>query len=135
MGKADIRWEQRFSNYQKALNQLSEGLKIENPSELEREGIIQRFEYTFDLAWKTLKDYLEYQGYQDITGSRDSFRYAFKQGLITNGEIWMRMIESRNLTSHVYDEETAEEILNTINEDYLSLFITLRERLIKESDH
>lgn len=133
-GDTDIRWIQRFVNYKNALVLLEEGLEIETPSKLEREGIIQRFEYTFDLAWKTLKDFLEYQGYQGITGSRDTFREAFKQGIITDGEVWMQMIEIRNLTSHVYDEETAAEILNSIKEDYFSLFVRLNERLNTESN-
>ncbi len=132
MEEPDIRWKQRFENFEKALNQLSAGLQIEAPSDLEREGIIQRFEYTFDLAWKTLKDFLEYQGYQDITGSRDTFREAFKQGLISEGERWMKMIESRNLTSHVYDEETAKEIFESVKQEYLSLYIDLKDRLKKE---
>lgn len=130
----DIRWEQRFSNYSKALSQLSEGLAIENPSDLEKEGIIQRFEYTFDLAWKTLKDYLNLQGYTDITGSRDTFREAFNLGLIENGSIWMEMIESRNLTSHTYNEETATEILNSIRDEYYSLFQSLQVRLNQEKE-
>ena len=132
MEEADIRWKQGFDNYDKALAQLSAGLEIEEPSDLEREGIIQRFEYTFDLAWKTLKDFLEYQGFQNITGSRDTFREAFKQGLISDGDVWMKMIESRNLTSHVYDEKTAREIFDSVKEEYLPLYIELRERLKKE---
>lgn len=130
----DIRWEQRFSNYSKALNQLTEGLTIEDPSDLEKEGIIQRFEYTFDLAWKTLKDYLKLQGYTDITGSRDTFREAFSLGLIEDGDIWMEMIESRNLTSHTYNEETASEILESIRDDYFSLFRALQSRLEQEKE-
>lgn len=130
----DIRWKQRFMNYKKALNQLSEGLEVENPTELEKEGIIQRFEYTFDLAWKTLKDYLQYQGYQDITGSRDTFREAFKSGLIESGDVWMRMIESRNLTSHTYDEDTAANILESITQEYFPLFMALKKRLETELD-
>ncbi|HEX6982169.1 MAG TPA: nucleotidyltransferase substrate binding protein [Balneolaceae bacterium] len=130
----DIRWQQRFMNYEKALNQLAEGLDVANPTELEQEGIIQRFEYTFDLSWKTLKDYLQYQGYQDITGSRDTFREAFKSELIESGEVWMRMIESRNLTSHTYDEETAANILESITEEYFPLFLQLKKRLEIESE-
>lgn len=130
----DIRWEQRFSNYSKALNQLTEGLTIEDPSDLEKEGIIQRFEYTFDLAWKTLKDYLKLQGYTDITGSRDTFREAFSLGLIEDGDIWMEMIESRNLTPHTYNEETASEILESIRDDYFSLFRALQSRLEQEKE-
>lgn len=132
MSESDIRWQQRFENFEKALIQLSAGLEIENPSDLEREGIIQRFEYTFDLAWKTLKDFFEYQGYQDLTGSRDTFREAFKQGIISDGEIWMEMIESRNLTSHVYDEATAKEIFETVKEKYFPLYIKLKDRLEKK---
>lgn len=128
----DIRWEQRFMNYKKALAQLANGLDIEEPSDLEREGIIQRFEYTFDLAWKTLKDYLEFQGIADITGSRDTFREAFSFGMIEKGDLWMEMIESRNLTSHTYNEETASKILESIRNEYLSLFKSLEERLIEE---
>lgn len=121
-------------NYEKALKQLAEGVNVSNPSELEKEGIIQRFEYTFDLAWKTLKDYLQYQGYQDITGSRDAFREGFKSGLIGSGEVWMRMIESRNLTSHTYDEDTATNILESIIHEYFPLFIALKKRLQTELD-
>jgi len=132
--KSDIRWEQRFVNYKNALGLLEEGLEIADPSKLEREGIIQRFEYTFDLAWKTLKDYLDYQGYQDITGSRDAFRQAFKVGIISDGEVWMRMIESRNLTSHVYDEETANDILDSIGKEYYPLFIALKDQLEPEQN-
>jgi nucleotidyltransferase substrate binding protein (TIGR01987 family) len=128
----DIRWELRFMNYKKALAQLANGLDIEEPSDLEREGIIQRFEYTFDLAWKTLKDYLEFQGIADITGSRDTFREAFSFGMIEKGDLWMEMIESRNLTSHTYNEETASKILESIRNEYLSLFKSLEERLIEE---
>ncbi len=129
--KEDIRWEQRLVNYTKALAQLLEGLAIEDPSDLEREGIIQRFEYTFDLAWKTLKDYLIYQGNTEITGSRDTFREAFSLELIEEGDVWMEMIESRNLTSHTYNEETASEILESIRNDYIELYKSL-ETLLKE---
>lgn len=128
----DIRWKQRFVNYEKAFNQLDEGLTIEEPSDLEEEGIIQRFEYTFDLAWKTLKDYLQYQGYQDITGSRDTFRTAFNVGIIQNGEVWMQMIKSRNLTSHTYNEQTASDILQSIENEYFSLFLQLKDQLTNE---
>lgn len=130
----DIRWQQRFMNYKKALGQLADGLDIEHPSDLEREGIIQRFEYTFDLAWKTLKDYLEFQGITDITGSRDTFREAFSFGIIEKGELWMEMIESRNLTSHTYNEETASKILESIRNEYYSLFISLDAHLNEEKN-
>lgn len=132
MGKQDIRWKQRFTNYEKALNQLADGLDVKSPTKLEQEGIIQRFEYTFDLAWKVLKDFLQYQGYHEITGSRDAFREAFKNGVIENGDVWMRMIENRNLTSHTYDEDTAENIFISIQNEYFPLFLKLKKRLEKE---
>lgn len=84
-------------------------MQKEEFTDLEREGLIQRFEYTYELAWNTMKDYLEDQGYRDITGSKDTVKQAFQSGLITDGETWFDMIESRKLTSHTYDEETAEK--------------------------
>lgn len=131
MSKQDIRWKQRFVNYKKALDQLANGLDLESPSKLEQKGIIQRFEYTFDLSWKVLKDYLKYQGYENITGSRDTFREAFKNGLIENGDGWMEMIQSRNLSSHTYDEDTAAN-MERISDEYILLFIELKGRLEKE---
>jgi len=107
----DIRWKQRFSNFQKALSQLTEAIETngENPVDIIKEGIIQRFEFTHELAWKVLKDYLEYEGFQNITGSRSATREAFNKGLIQNGQIWMDMIESRNLTVHTYQLTILEE--------------------------
>jgi len=107
----DIRWEQRFSNFQIALSQLKEAIETngENPVDIIKEGIIQRFEFTHELAWKVLKDYLEYEGFQNITGSRTTTREAFNKGLIQNGQIWMDMIESRNLTVHTYQLTILEE--------------------------
>ncbi len=96
----DIRWIQRFSNYKKALGQLEAAVKISierQLSDLEKQGIIQGFEYTHELAWNTLKYYLEYQGNNSIKGLRDAIREAFKVELISDGETWMDMIKSRNL--------------------------------------
>ena len=104
MSEQDIRWKQRFSNYQKAYAKLAEVVKnntLEQLTDLEKEGLIQRFEYTYELAWKVMKDYLEYQGITGITGSRDAIREAFQKELITNGENWMNMIKSRNQTTHL----------------------------------
>ena len=113
MSEQDIRWKQRFSNYQKAYAKLAEVVKnntLEQLTDLEKEGLIQRFEYTYELAWKVMKDYLEYQGITGITGSRDAIREAFQKELITNGENWMNMIKSRNQTTHLYNEATAQEL-------------------------
>ena len=121
----DIRWIQRYENYQKALLQLKEALELKKEralSRLEKQGTIQAFEFTHELAWNTLKDLLEYRGNTGIFGSRDAFRKAFQLGLITEGQVWMDSIASRNLASHIYDEETAEMILRQIEIDYFPQF-------------
>ena len=105
MENKDIHWVQRFSNYQKALNQLKEAVDLmetRDLSNLEKQGMIQVFEYTHELAWKTLNDFLKSRGNTEIYGSKDATREAFQLGLIEDGELWMKMIQSRNLTSHVY---------------------------------
>jgi nucleotidyltransferase substrate binding protein (TIGR01987 family) len=125
MTDIDIRWKQRFSNFQKAMKLLGEALALEDPSDLEIEGMIQRFEYTFELAWKTLKDYLEEKGYADLVGSRDSIRLAFANGIIDEGETWMEMISDRNLSSHLYEQQIAQRIATDIRERYHPCFIRL----------
>jgi len=128
----DIRWQQRFSNYKKALRQLREAVALsENRelSDLEKQGMIQAFEYTHELAWTTLKDFLEYKGQKDIYGSKDASRKAFQLGIIEDGEGWMDMIQSRNKTSHTYNRETAEEIVAAVTSIYYKLFISLDEKL------
>lgn len=131
MAKADIRWEQRFSNYQKALTQLQKFIDKGDLSELEKQGLIKAFEYTYELAWNTLQDFLEFQGQTDIYGSRDATRRAFQLGIIENGESWMDMLKSRNATSHTYNIEVAEEICQAVTDDYFPLFIQLKEKLQK----
>lgn len=128
----DIRWEQRFSNFVKALRKLSEAVEyIKNKvkplddgdfghvlDEMIKEGLIQRFEYTHELAWNVMKDYAIFQGNPDVGGSRDAAREAFQLNLVSDGKIWMDMIGSRNKTSHTYNEETAEEIYSKIINEY-----------------
>lgn len=139
--KKDIRWHQRFSNYKKALAQLTEAVNLSQERELsplEQQGLIQAFEYTHELAWNTLKDFLEYRGTGGLYGSRDVTREAFRLGLIPAGAIWMDMIQSRNQTSHTYNEETAKEIVTAIEADYFAQFVKLREtldQLIAEERH
>ena len=123
----EIRWKQRLSNYEKAFLQLKEAVEVyqNDPLPIIKEGIIQRFEFTHELSWKLLKDYLKYQGIQNITGSRDSTKQAFNIGLITNGQIWMDMIESRNKTVHTYDEDILESEYFKITNKYYPLFAEL----------
>ncbi len=133
MSNEDIRWIQRFNNYTKALDQLTKFMERDSLNELEEQGLIQSFEYNHELAWKTLKDFLEYKGKSDLFGSRDVSREAFKHGLLGDtekaGSIWLDMIEKRNLTSHTYNEETAQAIVRAIADDYFDAFVALRKRL------
>ena len=132
----DIRWIQRFSNYRKALIKLTQAVNIiarrvddsDEVDELMKEGLIQRFEYTHELAWKVMKDYAEYQGYTEVRGSRDAFRQALQMGIIDDAG-WMESIEDRNLTSHNYDEEVAEEVYQAIVQKYYPLFIRFEQTM------
>lgn len=125
----DIRWVQRFSNYKKALNQLQKFIDKHDLSELEKQGLVKAFEYTYELAWNTVKDFLEFSGQTDIYGSRDTIRKGFELGLIQDGESWMDMLQSRNKTSHTYNEETAEEICRAVMDVYHPLFIALKKKM------
>ena len=134
----DIRWMQRFDNYRKALRLLGQAVEIvsqrgnedEAVEDLLKEGLIQRFEYTHELAWKVLNDYAEYQGYTDIRGSRDAFRKAFEMEIITDKR-WMESIADRNLTSHNYDDETAEAIYEAVVNVYYPLFVQLESTMLQ----
>ncbi|MBB1127216.1 nucleotidyltransferase substrate binding protein [Thiospirillum jenense] len=124
----DVRWKQRFNHYHNAFHELKESIVLANTrplSKLEKQGVIQGFEYTFELAWNLLKDYLTFQGHTRLVGSRDTIREAFKRELIMNGEVWMEMIKSRNLVAHAYDREIAEQIYT----DIFSLFFSELEML------
>ena len=127
--RADIRWMQRFANYKKALSQLEKFIAKGNLNELEEQGLIQAFEYTHELAWNVLRDYLREQGNFAIHGSRDATREAFKLDLIQDGDSWMDMIKDRNRTSHTYNQATADSIAANITQRYFSLFLMLRETM------
>lgn len=129
----DIRWKQRFANYSKALSQLEKFVaKGGELNELEEQGLIKAFEYTYELAWNTIKDFYENQGETGLQGSRDAIQLAFKRGLIKNGDIWMNMLKDRNGTSHTYNEKTADEIAGNILSEYFDCFIELRATLEKK---
>ena len=137
MVEKDIRWIQRFNNYRRALEKFNQAVDIisnklewgEEIDDLLEEGLIQRFEYTHELAWKVMKDYAQYQGYTNIQGSRDAFRKAFEMGIIEN-EAWMESINDRNLTSHNYDDETVAEILKAIIDTYALLFNAFEQKML-----
>jgi len=128
----DIRWQQRFSNYKKAYESLSEFMAAGELNKFEKQGLVQAFEYTYELAWKTLKDFLEHEGYENITGPKTVIKLAFKSGIITNGEAWADMHQKRNLTSHTYNEETAIAIVFEIKNSYYQLFRELKIKLENE---
>ncbi|HSX13772.1 MAG TPA: nucleotidyltransferase substrate binding protein [Chlamydiales bacterium] len=129
--QSDIRWQQRFSNYKRALSQLSKFMKHSHLNELEEQGLIQAFEYTHELAWKTLADYAKDKGYSDIYGSKDATRQAFNMTIIENGDVWMEMIQSRNLTSHTYNQDVTKQIIDAIHKRYYLAFVQLETRLEK----
>lgn len=120
MENQDIRWKQRFQNFEKALNQLGKFINKGDLNELEEQGLIQSFEYTHELAWNVMKDFLTFEGIQNIIGSRSATREAFNKGLVEEGQIWMDMIDSRNESVHTYNEETAEKIANKIKKIYFT---------------
>jgi nucleotidyltransferase substrate binding protein (TIGR01987 family) len=128
----DIRWKQRLQNYTAALKTLKSAVELAEQRELsnlEKQGLIQSFEFTHELAWNLLKDYFQYQGNMQITGSRDAAREAFQKGLISQGDIWMEMIKSRNQTAHTYNESTANEISKKICNQYAIQFISLEKTM------
>jgi len=117
MSEPDIRWQQRLHNFRKALAQLDEAVALMHQRELsrlEKQGVIQAFEFSYELGWNTLKDFLIWQGIEGITGSRDTIREAFSTGLVDDGQAWMNMLLDRNRSSHTYNEQVAEAILRNI---------------------
>lgn len=123
------RFKERFEEYKKALRRLEEALQ-EDKTDLVIDGVLHRFEFTFELAWKTMKDCLEYLGIVSKIGSpRENIQEAFKQGLIDNGEIWIEIMLSRNSLSHLYDENTSREIYNKIKNTYIIEFKKLKNKL------
>ncbi len=127
----DIRWRQRFENFEHSYKLLEKYLKKPIETELERAGIIQFFEMSFELSWKLMKDYLEaHQLY--VKSPRDTIKQAFQIGLIDNGHIWIDALTDRNLTVHTYDEELAEKMIKDINTIYFLELKKLYEKLSKE---
>lgn len=138
--KNEIRWKQRFQNFSRAyalLNSVLEENNIDDLSNLEQEGVIQRFEYTYELAWKTLKDYLEYNGANivEIT-ARNVFKEAYSSGIIENADVFIDMMFSRNLLSHTYDFNKFRDILSKVKKDYLpvlsDLYLFFVDRILEK---
>jgi nucleotidyltransferase substrate binding protein (TIGR01987 family) len=130
--KEDIRWHQRFLSLKKAFNQLERFIAEEELNEMEEQGLIKAFEYTYELSWKTLQDLLKEKGYNDILGPKPVIEQSFQDGYIIKGKEWLKMHSSRNLTTHSYDKETADEIVLQIRENYFGLFKELQIKLEEE---
>jgi len=128
----DIRWIQRLQNFKRANTLLQSSLKVENPSQLERAGIIQFYEMAFELSWKTLKDYLTELGYE-ISSPRQAIKQGFQSNILTEGHTWIKALEDRNLTVHTYDEKKAIEVENDIRNLYAPQINQLIKHLEAES--
>lgn len=129
----DIRWKQRFQNFEKAFNKLTEALERTKDSndDLLQSGCIQTYEFTFELAWNMLKDYLEEEGFE-VPSPKATIRQAFKSGYIRDGELWLKALDDRNLMSHTYNEETANTVMEGIREKYYVLIRDLYLHFKKE---
>ncbi len=144
------RWLYRFDNYKKALSKLEEAvhrIALDFPFDhngrinqddflvdIIKEGVIQRFEYTHELAWNVMKDFLNQAGNTNIFGSKDATKEAFAAGLLSNGEVWMDMIKSRNKTSYTYNEETADAIFIKIILEYVDEFSKFKHQMEELQD-
>jgi nucleotidyltransferase substrate binding protein (TIGR01987 family) len=127
-----IRWKQRFENFEKAFQTFCRTIvhfESNKNDEIAQMALVQAFEFTYELAWKTMKDYLEFEGFDTIINSRQTIRTAFKAGLISDAEKWMDMIEKRNLASHTYNENVLEESVEFIHLEFFPLAQKLYEDL------
>lgn len=129
MENDDIRWKQRFQNFEKSLQYLEQALNIPEPDIIQKAGLIQFFEMSFELAWNVLKDYLEEQGFVEIKSPRSALKKSFETGLIPDGHSWMKLLEDRNITSHAYDEATVEMITRLVRQKYYPLLKQLYDTL------
>jgi nucleotidyltransferase substrate binding protein (TIGR01987 family) len=128
----DIRWKQRFSNFEKAFMNLDLGVKISDPDTVQKAGIIQFFEICFELGWKVLKDYMEEKGITEIDFPRDIIKKSFEVELIQNGSVWLEALKNRNLTSHTYDEVMADRVISDIKNGYYLVLKDLYYKLKTE---
>lgn len=131
MNNEHIRWKLRYNSFSKAFLQLEKAVQLKTYSEYEQEALIHRFEYTLELAWKTLQDYLEERGFIDVRGPKPVIKQAFQDNILSDGNIWIEMLESRNLTTHSYDKETSNTITNKIVNNYYFAIRELKNTLFE----
>ncbi|SDD75088.1 nucleotidyltransferase substrate binding protein, HI0074 family [Algoriphagus faecimaris] len=134
MKNEDIRWKQRFSNFSKVMGHLENALQIPEPDMVQKAGIIQFFEMSFELAWNLVKDYLEEQGFVDIRSPRAALKKAFEVNLLENGHDWMDLLQDRNLTAHTYDEQKSTEMKKLIQEKYFPILKNLQINFTRKVD-
>ena len=134
MDNKDLRWIQRFNNFNKTMNYLARALDIPNPDIIQKAGIIKFFEMSFELAWNLIKDYLEEQGFVDIKSPRGALKKAFEMNILENGHDWMDLLQDRNLTAHTYDEQKATEMELLIQNKYFPLLLALQINFKKKLD-
>jgi len=132
MSDKDIRWKQRFQNLEKSLGFLEQAIQINNPDIIQKAGLIQFFEISFELSWNIMKEYMEEQGFFELRSPRDTIKKAFEIGLIVDGHTWLLTLQNRNLTSHTYDEETAEKVVQEIETIYYPLLLEIYNTLKQE---
>ena len=125
------RYHTKFENFTNAVERLREGVQAyqENPAKIIRDGVIQRFEFTCELAWKTTREFLLDQGFTELNSPKATMRKAFSYGLIDDEQAWIALLNARNQTSHIYDDATAQEIYSQIESEFVSLFDKLIEQL------
>lgn len=129
MSAKDVRWRQRLNNFKKALGQFEEAVGGNAKERLAQEGLIQRFEYTFELGWKCLQDLLYERGLKEVRGPKPVIEQAFSDGLISDGILWMEMLRARNESSHIYDEKVFSRIYKQAKEQFLPPLRDLKTKL------
>lgn len=127
------RWQQRLEDFDNALERLKEALSVGNFNDLEKDGVIQRFEFTFELAWKTMKDFLEDQGFIDIASPKKVLQKAYAQNLFLEDTLWMQMLVDRNSVSHLYKQEMSNKVFENIKNKYAPALSNLARALHKEA--
>ncbi len=113
----ELRWKQRFSNLERAYKKFSAIVSIEKMGEIEKMALIHAFEFTFELAWKTLKDYLEENGFE-VNSPKETLRQAYQSDYINNGEVWMNALKKRNETTHLYNDDVLEATTRFIIDEF-----------------
>lgn len=131
------KWHERLAFYQNAIDRLTEviALSKQHPlNQFERDSLIKRFEFSYEMAWKLMMSYEKENGITEVLGSKDVIRKAFKMSLVSNGEAWLEMIDTRNKTSHLYDEEMVTDVMDEIVYTYYPLLVELRDVMVKMTD-